>query len=407
MRPHTALYISNKHNKPKLIKSLVSGELLPEIDLGEYILFSDITIDKLISEERRHGKSALSTLSQKKLQHASQGERRKALLKHIIAQKPNCIIVDNVFDSLDVNTQKTIKTALLELSNSTLIIQICNRKRDVLEFIGNRLQFDGTKWTKFKTDVKNDATVKSYFTHKLPQRQANEGFSFSELIRLRNINLSYEDRPILQNINWDIKPGEFWQLMGPNGSGKSTILNLISGDNPKGFMQDMVLFDMKKGSGESVWDIKKHIGFFSSDMLIGFKRRDSIENMIISGFYDSIGLYKFPTEVQIKIAQEWLKVLQMSSIRNNSFTTLSEGHKRLVLIARAMVKQPPLLILDEPTNGLDDVDAKLFSTLVNKIAQETDTAILYVSHRHEVGLAPDYIYELIPNEKGSIGRVVK
>jgi len=182
---------------------------------------------------------------------------------------------------------------------------------------------------------------------------------------------------------------------------------MIFGDNPKAYGQDIVLFGTKKGSGESIWDIKQKIGYFSSDMLRGFKRSDSIGNMIVSGFFDSIGLYQTPTHAQIKIAHQWLRVLQMFDIRKQSFLSLSTGYQRLVLIARAMVKQPPLLILDEPTNGLDDFDAKLFVALINKIASETDTAILYVSHRKEPGLNPDFIYELTPNKLGSTGKQVK
>ena len=218
------------------------------------------------------------------------------------------------------------------------------------------------------------------------------------------MSVSYGDRPIITNISWEIKTGEFWQLMGPNGSGKSTILSLISGDNPKGYMVDMTLFGMKKGSGETVWDIKKHIGFFSSEMLRGFKRSDTIENMIISGFLDSIGLYKYPTDVQIGIAQKWLQVLNMIPLKDKSFQSLSNGHKRLILIARAMVKHPPLLILDEPTNGLDDNDSELLAKLINKISEETNTAIIYVSHRKELHIKPNYIYELFPNKMGSIGK---
>ena len=137
-------------------------------------------------------------------------------------------------------------------------------------------------------------------------------------------------------------------------------------------------------------------------------RADSIKNMILSGFYDSIGLYKFPTDRQILLAHQWLQLLGMYSIKDSSFLDLSIGHKRLVLIARAMVKHPPLLILDEPTNGLDDNDVALFSELINKIASESETAILYVSHRKEAGvLNPDFVYQLTTHTEGSTGEKVK
>ncbi|WP_298236727.1 ATP-binding cassette domain-containing protein [uncultured Algibacter sp.] len=245
------------------------------------------------------------------------------------------------------------------------------------------------------------------FVKTLPQDYILKKAVFKPLVKLKNVCVSYKERPIVNNICWVINPGEFWQLIGPNGSGKSTLLSLISGDNPKAYLQDITLFGMKKGSGESIWDIKKYIGFFSSEVTRSFRRFVTIENMIISGFLDSIGLYKKPSDRQIIIAHQWLKLLNMFNIKDKSFQFLSEGHKRLVLIARAMVKQPPLLILDEPTNGLDDLDTKIFTELINKIAFESSTAILYVSHRAETAIKANYIYELLPNKNGSTGVAYK
>ncbi|GAA4231038.1 hypothetical protein GCM10022291_02600 [Postechiella marina] len=401
---HVAVYISNKQNKKSLIEGILSNQFFSDSFDKNYALFSDITLNKFIDEERRHGQFDVETKTKNSLRNSSQGERRKALLQHIISKKPKCIIVDNAFDSLDVQAQSDIKKSLEALSAETIIIQISNRKRDVLSFIETVFKIEnGTLVV-----INNLETPKTFknFVLDLPQDYKQLKNKFSVLIHLRDVTLSYGKRCILKHINWEIKPGEFWQLIGPNGSGKSTILNLISGDNPKGFMQDMTLFDMKKGSGESVWDIKKHIGFFSSDMLIGFKRKDSIENMIVSGFLDSIGLYKIPNERQIQIAHQWLRLLNMFDIKDKNFNLLSDGHKRLVLIARAMVKQPPLLILDEPINGLDDFDAEMFSELINKIAKESNTAILYVSHREEKNIKPHFVFKLTSSKAGSTGSVI-
>lgn len=335
---HVAVYITNNHNKKNIIDGIISGETFPDSFHKEYALFSDIALNKFMDEERRHGQFDVETKTKNSLRNSSQGERRKALLKHIIAQKPKCIIVDNVFDSLDLQAQKDIETSLERLSANTVVIQISNRKRDVLSFIDIIFTVKDESLVLIENLERSSIPEFKNFVLDLPQAYNNSNEVFLSLINLRNVTLSYRERCILKNINWEMKPGEFWQLIGPNGSGKSTILNLISGDNPKGFMQDMTLFGMKKGSGESVWDIKKHIGFFSSHMLIGFKRKDTIENMIISGFLDSIGLYKIPNERQINIAHQWLRLLNMFDEKNKSFKSLSDGHKRLVLIARAMVK---------------------------------------------------------------------
>jgi molybdate transport system ATP-binding protein len=217
--------------------------------------------------------------------------------------------------------------------------------------------------------------------------------------------VAYGDTPILHAINWDIRPGEFWQLRGKNGSGKTTLLSMITGDNPKGYGQELILFGIKKGSGESIWDIKKKIGYFTPAMIDRFTGYHSLQNMLISGIMDSIGLYIKPTEVQIRLAGEWLALIGMRGMKETYFHDLSMGHQRLVMCVRAMIKHPLLLILDEPTAGLDDRSARLFVSLVNKIAEESKTAIVFVSHREEPGLQAKFEYELVESEKGSLGKV--
>lgn len=404
MLKHKAFYISNKENKKQLISNITSGKWFKDLTLLKGAVFSEFTINAFIEEEIRHARFKVQTVTKNSLKNSSEGERKRALLKHILKSNPEYIVLDNVFDCLDNEAQLKIKNTLTKLSNTVLIIQITTRKRDILAFINNVFVVDNDKPKRF-IDTKTKHK-KEYFTQHLPKPYKARKVSFNPLVQLKNVSVSYANKCIVKNITWSIKPGEFWQLVGPNGSGKSTILSLISGDNPKGYLVDMTLFGIKKGSGETVWDIKKNIGFYTSELLQGFKRRDTIESMIISGFEDSIGLYKYPTDMQITIANQWLALLNMLDIKDKSFQFLSDGHKRLVLIARAMVKHPPLLVLDEPTNGLDDADAKLFSALVNKIAKESETAIIYVSHRKEEFIKPDFIYMLVPNKNGSIGKLI-
>ncbi|MEP3839162.1 MAG: ATP-binding cassette domain-containing protein [Algibacter sp.] len=401
MPKHKAFYISNTARKPELIKTITSGAWFNDLNDLKSAIFSEFTINAFIEEELRHGHYDVKTATKNSLKNSSEGERKRALLNHILESKPDYIVLDNVFDCLDVAAQSRIKNTLTNLSQDVIIIQLSTRRRDILEFIDDVYVIEHGEP---KLYVATEEETHKNFTQKLPQPYQTERETFNPLIQLNKVSVSYGERPILNKISWEIKHGEFWQLIGPNGSGKSTILSLISGDNPKGYMVDMRLFGIKKGSGETVWDIKKNIGFYTSEMLRGFKRRDTIESMIVSGFLDSVGLYKHPTDRQINIAHQWLSLLNMLHIKDKSFQFLSNGHKRLVLIARAMVKHPPLLILDEPTNGLDDADAKLFSELVNKIAQESETAIIYVSHRKEEFITPDFVFELTPHATGSVGR---
>ena len=401
-----AIYITNTDNKRHLIDSIISGDTIVHLKGLKGALFSEITVNKFIEEERRHGHFDVKTTTKNSLEHSSSGERKKALLAHLISSKPQYIIVDNVFDNLDVKSQHDIVNTLKQLSKHTIIVQIANRKHDILSFIKSIYRLKDRSLFLIKDFEGPKNGVKKNFMASIPKPSHQMAPDINPLVKFNNITVAYGDRTIVKDITWEINKGEFWQLLGPNGSGKSTLLSLITGDNVKAYHQDITLFGVKKGSGESVWDIKKKMGYLSTELLRGFSRLDSIGNMIASGFFDTIGLYQTPTFEQIEIARQWLHVLGMFEIRKQPFLSLSSGHQRLVLIARAMVKHPPLLILDESTTGLDDNDVALFSELINKIASECDTAILYVSHRKELGLNPDYMYQLTPHRMGSRGKKV-
>jgi molybdate transport system ATP-binding protein len=374
-------------------------------------LYAHITINKIIEEELLHDRFEITTATNSSLKSMSSGEQKKALLQYLIDAKPGFIVMDNVLDNLDTAAQENILSTLNHVAAHTLIIQAINRKKDILPFIDTVFTIKNNAVFKAQGLVEylqeKNSHGKNVFPETIPPALQEIHLPAGPLVELHDVSVSYDGRQILNKINWTINPGEFWQLAGPNGSGKSTILSLITGDNPKGYGQDLFLFGMKKGSGETVWDIKKNIGYLTPTMTQFFPRLDSVEKMILSGFFDSIGLYTVPNETQVKTADAWLQIIGLYKERHAPFCFLPLGKQRMVLVARAMVKHPPLLILDEPASGLDDDNVLLFTALINKIAAETTTAILYVSHRPEAGLDPAYVFELLPHAGGSHGIIKK
>ncbi|MEO6718732.1 MAG: ATP-binding cassette domain-containing protein [Ferruginibacter sp.] len=411
---HAAIYIQGDTDKSLLITHLIKGDLLRnELSLSgiEGEIFSNIALKHFIDEELRHDHFEINTGLNNSLANSSSGEQKRALLKYILAKDPGFIILDNVFESLDISTREAILTQLKDISSRSIIIQILERKRDLLPFIENVYIYEHGTITKKEsgTEFRQQPTSRpsTLFSLSVPPPLQNFPPVQNPLISMRDVSVQFGDRQILKDISWQINTGEFWQLKGPNGSGKSTILAMITGDSPKAYGQDIQLFGNKKGSGESVWSIKEKIGYFTPNMIRDFERQDSIEKMIISGFFDSVGLYIKPSDRQLFLADEWLKLIAMYDIRRQPFRLTPAAQQRIVMVVRAMVKHPPLLILDEPASGLDDESALLFTALVNKIAAETNTAVIYVSHMDEPGLLPQYIFELFPQPEGSTGRVVK
>ncbi|MCM4151438.1 ABC transporter [Arenibacter sp. N53] len=410
---HWAVFINNNSHKDKFIKNLLEGPLpggFEGLQDLEGALFSKITLNQFIDEEERHDIRIINENARQSLKTMSSGEQKKALLKYILHLKPDFIVLDNPFDNLDKDSQKDLKTSLDLISKSTFIVQLISRRVDLLPFITHRMILDKSTIKSLSNGLMEDkkaaTSLNSSFSGRIPIPITPTDYKESILIDCKNIKVAYGDKKILNNINWTIKKGEFWQLIGQNGSGKSTLLSMITGDNHKGYGQELYLFGQQKGTGESVWEIKKRIGYYTPSMTDKFSGLHSALNMVISGLNDSVGLYLMATENQRALAKEWLIILDMWHLKDVYFADLSTGQQRMIMTARAMIKHPPLLILDEPTAGLDDNSAMLFISLVNKIAKESKTAIVFVSHRKEPGLEPQYIYELKMSPKGSIGYMI-
>jgi len=411
---HWAVFLDNTSKKSQLITSLLKGtppEIFQGLQPAEGALFSKLAIERYIDEEDRHDTKILTADTHQALRSMSSGEQKKALLKYILSSDCDFIVLDNPFDNLDTDTQAHLKMQLETVSKQVGMIQLISRKSDLLSFIDNFARLKGDQLVVVgEKKVLSDTLTSERFTGKIPPAidsgSTDLDMDGDVLIELKSVDVSYMDKPVLKDVNWRIKKGDFWELRGKNGSGKTTILSMITGENPKGYGQDLYIFGRKKGSGESVWDIKKKIGYFTPSMTDKFTGYHSVEHMLISGLNDSIGLYVKPTEVQLRTAKQWLQLIDLWHIKDALYHDLSMGQKRLVMCARAMIKHPPLLIFDEPTAGLDDASAGLFVALVNKFAKESQTTIIFVSHRKEPDLRPDHIYHLEMKETGSSGKVV-
>jgi molybdate transport system ATP-binding protein len=208
--------------------------------------------------------------------------------------------------------------------------------------------------------------------------------SHQPFLTVENITIRLRDRLILKNSFWQIRSDEHWAILGPNGSGKSTIVKLILGDNLQGYANQVMLFGRRKGSGETLGEIKKHLGVVSSELQVHYRKKMSAYDVIASGFYDSIGLYHFPTPKQKTAVDEWIELLKIGDIAKEAYHQLSYGQKRMILLARAMVKSPALLIVDEPCHGLDIPNRKRILDVLERIGR-TQTNLLYVTnHKDEI-----------------------
>ena len=200
------------------------------------------------------------------------------------------------------------------------------------------------------------------------------------LIELHDVFAAYHGERILENLFWTMGYGQHTLIEGPNGCGKSTLLSLIDGENHMAYGQQVYLFGKKRGSGETIWDVKAHFGVVSNEMHNRYVKGWRVLEVVISGFFDSVGLYQDSGASERNCAMAWLQALNIESLATQYYGSISFGQQRLVLLARAMLKHPNVLILDEPCVGLDDSHRELILALADLIAATTSTHILYVSH---------------------------
>lgn len=339
----------------------------------------------------------ITALLNRRFKYLSTGETRKTLLCQALMSEPELLILDEPFDGLDVQSRAQL-AALLESLNQqgyTLVL-VLNRFDEIPDFIQHAGVLADCNLT--ETGEKT-ALLKQALIAQLAHSEQLDGITLPEpdapaarhaldphqpRIVLRDGMVSYDDRPILNRLSWTVNPGEHWQIVGPNGAGKSTLLSLITGDHPQGYSNDLTLFGRRRGSGETIWDIKKHIGYVSSSLHLDYRVSTTVRNVILSGYFDSIGIYQAVSDKQHKLAQQWLDILGMDTrIADAPFHSLSWGQQRLALIVRALVKHPTLLILDEPLQGLDPLNRQLVRRFVDVLISEGETQLLFVSHHAE------------------------
>lgn len=324
------------------------------------------------------------------LRFISTGEMRKTLLIRALLSEPGLLILDSPMDGLDAAAQDALREVidhLLAAGQPTLLL--CRQLEDVPAGITHLLVLaEGRRLASGpREDLLADPDVRALMDPPQPSLselppQAERPYTVppGPLLELHNVQVSYGELQVLRDVHWTFQRGQHCCIAGPNGCGKTTLLSLITGDNHKAYGQDITLFGRRRGSGESIWDIKQKYGQLDTQLQLNFARNMKVVEVVVSGFFDSIGLYDDWGDVQKRRAEAWLAALGMAEYSRAPFDTLSFGLQRMVLLARAMVKSPLILLLDEPTLGLDGFHRRLLLRAIDHIASHSDTQIIFVSH---------------------------
>jgi molybdate transport system ATP-binding protein len=325
------------------------------------------------------------------LRFISTGEMRKTLLIRALLSRPALLILDNPLDGLDLDSQAEMRRIIDEvLATDVCVLLLCRQPQDIPGDIDHVLVLDrGRVFAQGERDeVLSDTAVVDLMSPPAvtlddlppPLPRPYTLNKDAPLLQLRNVSVSYGDLKVLRDVNWVFPRGSHCCVSGPNGCGKTTLLSLVTGDNHKAYGQDITLFGVRRGSGESVWDIKQKYGQVDTQLHLNFARGMKTVEVVVSGFFDTVGLYDDWGDAQRDRAQHWLRALGMADAARESFDALSFGLQRMVLLARAMVKSPAILLLDEPTLGLDGPHRRLILRAIDHIAAHSDTQVIFVSH---------------------------
>lgn len=362
-------------------------------------------------------------LLDRNLMQLSNGERKRLQLIGAILERPELLIMDQPFTGLDEQSRALLTQVLEQLTFQGLSFVLICAKSEIPNFVENvvllkegQMAYQGNP-QQLETHEHQGPSINTAVEVDALLREDTE--RFDTIIGMKHVNVHMKANPILVDINWEVKQGECWALLGHNGAGKSTLLSMVTADNPQGYTNDLVLFDRKRGSGESIWDIKDRIGYLSPELHLYFMRGKGVlssvpgissdakpystlscTDVIISGYRDEIGTVSPVTPNQRTIAYAWLELVNLTKLADTLFLDASLGEQRVILLLRALIKAPALLILDEPCQGMDADQITYFKSLLDHICSSKHITMVYVSHhKNEI---PDSVQKVLVLENGRV-----
>lgn len=338
----------------------------------------------------------------------SNGENKRVQLAIALLEEPDFLILDNPFLGLDTEGRATLHRIINMLAEKGIQLLLITSPRELPAAITHVARLEDGKWTFLDAKQHFHApqeTAKQIYLdagilRQLQQQPSLAPETFSTAVKMTDVNIHYGEKALLQHISWEVKKGERWNVSGPNGAGKSTLLSLITADNPQAYANDIWLFDRRRGSGETIWEVKQKIGFVSPELHLYFDYSATCFEVIASGLFDTIGLFRPLTDEQEQRVILWMRLLSLEGLRSLRLAQLSTGQQRMVLLTRALIKNPPMLILDEPCQGLDEDQTSYFRQLIGLLCEAFGTTLIYVSHyREEI---PDCVDRFLKLDNGAI-----
>jgi molybdate transport system ATP-binding protein len=313
----------------------------------------------------------------------SNGENKRLQILKAVLRCPRLLILDEPFTGLDPEGRAVLDGMLKLLAASGQQFLLMSSRDHIPDCFNRhaRMEKGVLMVAKNPDEIKIRQSAPSGITRKsFPSALAFAHAGFRFAVRMHEVKVVYGNKMILEGINWTVERGSCWALTGQNGAGKSTLLSLITGDNPQAYANEIYLFDRRRGSGESIWEIKQKTGYLSPELELYFDPSATAFSALASGLFDTAGLFRILSPDQEKLVMEWMRFLNCGAYSGRLLNSLPAGIRRLILLGRAMIKTPPLLILDEPCQGLDAPQTAFALELIERYCTHYGAGLIYVSH---------------------------
>ena len=299
----------------------------------------------------------------------SYGQRRRVLLARLLIGQPKILLLDEVFNGLDASVRRQLmqilndsRRALTWVLAAHSIEDVPDNATHIARLEAGRLLYAGPFTQQILQSIRRDSPlqhdmarqhvagkmIRSVLASSPDVKQDRQKQS---LLNLRNIELYRDYLHVLRRFDWQVATGEHWAIMGANGSGKSSLLMLLYGDLHPALGGTVERAGMRNGMAIAEW--KRQVGYLSPELQADYFRAPSIEHIIASGRYASVGLNQPLSATDRRAVKYWLEFFDLESVRHRGPREVSYGQLRLALLARAMMNSPRLLLLDEPFTGLD------------------------------------------------------
>jgi molybdate transport system ATP-binding protein len=330
----------------------------------------------------------LGPLLGRRVLQLSNGETQKLLLARAVVRAPRLLVLDDPFAGLDAGARELLRAALDDLAGGGMHLVVATPRPEdlpacvdrVLLVRDHRVEAEGSRRELVPRVRRQPRTLRAERASVRPARAAPNGRP-APLVELRDVTVRYGATTILDGVSFTMRRGEHWALLGPNGAGKSTLLSLVLADNPQAYANEVRLFGRRRGTGESIWEVKARIGEVSPELHAHYPAATRVLDVVSSGLTGTLGMYRACTEEERARAKRWLARFQLAGEEERSLGELSSGAQRLVLVARALVADPELLVLDEPCQGLDAEGRRRVVEAVDAAAADARAGVLFVTHR--------------------------